>query len=300
MAGDSLPGHGRSVDVVVVGSANLDLIARVAHAPLPGETVIATEFGEHPGGKGLNQAVAAADVASTALVARVGDDESGRALRAYAAARGVDVGAVEPTVAAPTGRAMITLHPDGENTIVVAPLANMTLTPADARAALERIDAAVALVQFEIPAEVVAAVADWSVATGKRLVVNPSPIRDVSTALLARADPLVLNAGEASDILRAQGIEISPADPAALALALSVRCRSVVVTAGAGGAFAAMDGAVTAVPTLPVEVQDSSGAGDAFAGVLCARLARDGDVVSATRDAVAEAARVVASPRSRR
>lgn len=300
MAGDSLTGHGRSVDVVVVGSANLDIIVRTPRAPVPGETIIASQYGEYPGGKGLNQAVASAAHATTVFVARVGDDASGHTLRTYAASRGVNVDAVEFTAEAPTGRALITLRPDGENTIVVAPLANMTLTPAGARAALERTEAKVALVQFEIPAETVEAVAEWAAQTDTRLVVNPSPIRSIAPDLLALADPLLVNGVEAIATLEALGARSVAADPYTLARELSERCRSVVVTAGPEGACAAIAGQVTEILAPPVEVQDSSGAGDAFAGALCAWLSRGRNLELATRKAVAEGARVVGIPRSSR
>jgi ribokinase len=292
-------------DVAVVGSLNLDLIARVGHAVAPGETVLADEFSEHPGGKGLNQAVSAARVARTALVGAVGDDEVGRSLLGYARSRGViaDAAVLSPTA---TGRALITLTPDGDNTIVVAPLANMTLVPDEVVAALDRLAPAVVLIQFEIPVTVVEAVSEWARARGARFVVNASPIRAMRAHVLAAADPLLVNAGEARDVLTSVGS--SPDGPAAhelspteLARDLSAHCPSVVVTAGPEGAIVGVEGATTAVPAPRVsDVRDSSGAGDAFAGTLCAHLAFGAPLIDATQAAVAEAARIVAASRDDR
>ncbi|WP_308796859.1 ribokinase [Agromyces silvae] len=306
MAGDSLPGHGRTpvhTAVAVVGSLNLDLIARVPHMVAPGETILAEEFGEHPGGKGLNQAVAAARFGPTALVGAVGDDDSGRTLLDYARSRGVDVTAVERSRTT-TGRALITLTPDGENSIVVAPLANMSIQPDEAVAALARLAPSVVLIQFEIPVAVVDAVAAWTSSSTSRLVVNPSPIRAMSVDALASADPLLVNVGEARDILTTippSTIAAAGASSSELARALSIHCRSVVVTAGPDGAVVGIDGEIAVVPAPRVDdVRDSSGAGDAFAGTLCVQLAHGKSLHDATRVAVEEAARIVAATRDDR
>lgn len=294
MAGDSFPGHGSRVDVAVVGSLNVDLIARIAHPLHPGETVLAEQFGEHPGGKGLNQAVAAARIASTALLGAVGGDEPGRAILDFARSRGVDVASVSCSSTA-TGRALITLLPDGENTIVVAPLANMTVRDSDVAGELERRSPAVALVQFEIPADVITRAAEWTASAGARLIVNPSPMRQMNAELVAAADPLVVNVGEAKDIVGTDG------SPAELAQVLSMRCRSVVVTAGPAGAVIGIAGETVDIPSPTVDaVADSSGAGDALAGTLAAHLALGVSLADATRAAVEEAARIVGTPRSQR
>jgi ribokinase len=291
--------------VAVVGSLNLDLIARVGHTPVPGETILADEFGEHPGGKGLNQAVAAARFADTAIVGAVGDDEAGRALREFARSRGVDTNALLSSQTS-TGRALITLTPDGENSIIVAAQANMTLAAGEVVAALTQLSPAVVLIQFEIPVPVVDAVSEWASAANTRFVVNPSPIRPVAETVLATADPLLVNAGEAREILNTltqppradAGDDVSSAD---LARALSAHCRSVVVTAGPDGAVVGVDGETTIVPAPRVDdVRDSSGAGDAFAGTLCAHLAGGATLHDATRAAVDEAARIVAASRDER
>ncbi|TQJ31504.1 ribokinase [Microbacterium sp. SLBN-146] len=294
MAGSPNPGHGRAPRVAVVGSLNLDLIARVAREPKPGETVLAEAFGEDPGGKGLNQAVAAARIASTALIGAVGRDDAGRTLLDFARRHDVDVDSVVASDQA-TGRALITLLPDGENTIVVAALANAGVTAADVRAKLDETSPTVVLVQFEIPADAVAAAADWVASADARLVVNPSPMRDIEPAVLAAADPLIVNVGEASEIAG------TDAAPTGLAQILASRCRSVVVTAGADGAVVGVREQIVEIPAPVVdEVADSSGAGDAFAGTLGARLALGDELVQAARAAVEEASRIVSTPRARR
>ncbi len=294
MAGNPNPGHGRAPRVAVVGSLNLDLIARVAREPQAGETILADAFGEDPGGKGLNQAVAAARVAPTSLIGAVGRDDAGRTLLAFAREHDVDVDSVVASDQ-PTGRALITLLPDGENTIVVAALANAAVSAADVRTKLEEIAPAVVLVQFEIPPAAVAAAAEWTASAGARLVVNPSPMRAIDPVVLAAADPLIVNVGEASEIAG------TDATPAALAQVLASRCRSVIVTAGAAGAVVGTGDQIVEIPAPVVdEVADSSGAGDAFAGTLGARIALGDTLVQAARAAVDEATRIVSTPRAGR
>ena len=291
------PGGGPAV--AVVGSANVDLVATVEAAPVPGETVLAARYAEEVGGKGLNQAVAAARSVPTALVASVGDDPEAALVRRYAEARGVDVGEVRGA-AARTGRALITLF-DQDNTIVVAPLANALLTAEAVAGALRRLRPAVVLAQFEIPAEAVRAAAVWCRASGARLLLNPSPVRPVADEVLALADPLVVNLGEAAALAGSVGAEGAGGGARELARRLASRARSVVVTAGPEGAFLSTGGAARHVPVAErVEVVDSSGAGDAFAGHLAAGLAAGADLAMAVRAAVAAASRQVATRRESR
>ncbi|SOD59001.1 ribokinase [Streptomyces zhaozhouensis] len=282
--------------MVVVGSANIDLIATVRAAPAPGETVLASRYAEEVGGKGLNQAVAAAGSVPTALVAAVGDDPEGARVRRHAEDRGVDVGEVRGT-AARTGRALISLF-DQDNTIVVAPLANALLTAEAVTDALRRLEPAAVLVQFEIPEEAVLAAAAWCRSSGARLLLNPSPVRPVPDEVLALADPLVVNLGEAAALA---GPSAPVGEARGLARALAPRVRSVVVTAGPAGAFLVdADGAGHVPVTERGEVADSSGAGDAFAGCLAAGLATGAGLTAAVRGAVAAASRTVATRRELR
>ncbi|MFD7019811.1 ribokinase [Streptomyces sp. NPDC059161] len=257
--------------LLVVGSANADLVVGVERRPAPGETVMGSDLAVHPGGKGANQAVAAARLgARTALLAKVGDDDHGRLLRASLRAAGVDTAAVL-VGEAPTGVALITVDPSGDNSIVVSPGANSHLTPDDIRAARDLFARApVVSVQLEIPLETVAEVAR-GLAPGARLVLNPSPPAPLSAGVLAVCDPLIVNEHEARSLL-GEAAGNTPEDWARALLALGP--RSVVVTLGAAGALVTDgrdDGRVW-VPSPRVEAVDTTGAGDAFTAALAWRL----------------------------
>ncbi|MEU3215678.1 ribokinase [Streptomyces sp. NPDC006971] len=261
----------RQYDLLVVGSANADLVIGVERRPAPGETVLGSDLAVHPGGKGGNQAVAAARLgAVTALLARVGDDAHGRLLLESQRAAGVDTEGVL-VGGAPTGVALITVDPSGDNSIVVSPGANARLTPEDVRAAGPLFEAArVVSVQLEIPLETVAEVAG-AISPDTRLVLNPSPPAPLPDHVLAVCDPLVVNEHEARYMLG----EAAGATPQEWARALlKLGPRSVVVTLGAAGALVAdgRTGDVVLVPSPKVEAVDTTGAGDAFTAALAWRL----------------------------
>ncbi|WP_372458287.1 ribokinase [Streptomyces sichuanensis] len=282
-------------DVLVIGSANADLTVRVARRPGPGETVHGTDLTESPGGKGANQAAAAARLgARTALLARVGDDAYAELLLDAQRAAGTDVRHVLVERGARTGTAMIVVGPDGDNTIVVSPGANARLTPADVTAAREVIAAsAVVSLQLEVPPETVRAAAGAAAETGARVVLNPSPVPDALDApLLAAADPLVVNEHEAR---RLSGVP--DGDPPTWARALRERgARSVVVTLGGEGALVLDAGGTVRVPGIAVEAVDTTGAGDAFTAALCVRLAAGEPLAEAARFAVRVGAAAVTRP----
>ncbi|MFJ9213085.1 ribokinase [Streptomyces sp. NPDC102264] len=297
-------------DLLVVGSANADLVIGVERRPGAGETVLGSDLSVHPGGKGANQAVAAARLgARTALLARVGDDAHGRLLLDSQRAAGVDTAGVL-SGGAPTGVALITVDPSGDNSIVVSPGANARLSPADIRDASGLLRAArVVSAQLEIPLETVGEVVA-GMAPGSRFVLNPSPPVPLPTGILAACDPLIVNEHEARVVLGgpvADGPEGSVGhtlesvgddpesvgdDPAEWARALlALGPRSVVITLGARGALVA-DGRTTAlVPSVPVRAVDTTGAGDAFTAALAWRLGA-GESLTA---AAAYAARVGAA-----
>lgn len=280
--------------VAVVGSTNLDIVTSVLREPAPGETVLATDYVESPGGKGLNQACAAARVAPSSLVACIGGDAAGEALRAHAVARSVDVTELR-VVPGPSGRAMITVTPDGENRIAVAALANRFLDGEAVTEALDRLRPVVVLCQQEIASDAVEAAAGWVRANGSRFVLNPSPVRPVGTDLLAACDPLVLNEAEALAVLDQLGEETGPGSlPEDLAAALARYCASVVVTAGRRGAYVAEPGGAHHVAGEAVVPVDTTGAGDEFAGVLAAHLATGATLRDGATAANARAARTVA------
>ncbi|ONI74377.1 ribokinase [Kribbella sp. ALI-6-A] len=258
-------------DVVVVGSANVDLVLPVQRIPRPGETVLASGLTRGPGGKGANQAVASARAgASTAFVAALGADDGGALLRE--ALDGVDLSLVQ-TVDQPTGTAIITVDADGENAITVAPSANATLrlTP-EARAALG--EAKIVLSQLEIPFGTVQAAAEAS----RYFILNAAPAAELSDELLGHVDLLVVNETEAEAVA---GAKLS---------ALLDRVPAAVVTLGAEGAVILTRSAdEVRVPAVRVEVVDTTAAGDTFCGVLAATLAATSTTASDLTNAVRRA-----------
>ncbi|MFG3045250.1 ribokinase [Streptomyces sp. NPDC048241] len=279
-------------DLLVVGSANADLVVGVERRPGAGETVLGGDLAVHPGGKGANQAVAAARLgARTALLARVGDDGHGRLLRDSLRSAGVDTTAVL-TGGAPTGVALITVDPSGDNSIVVSPGANARLTEGDVEPGVLGA-ARVVSAQLEIPLETVAAVVR-ALPEGTRFVLNPSPPRPLPTEVLAACDPLVVNEHEARVLLDDADAGDDPADWARRLLALGP--RSVVVTLGAKGALVCDASGVRAVPSVAVAAVDTTGAGDAFTAALAWRLGAGEELPVAA----AYAARVGAAAVTRR
>jgi ribokinase len=256
--------------VFVVGSVNQDFVLRLERRPEPGETVTDAELSLHPGGKGANQAVAAARLgARVSMLARVGEDAFGSALVENLHGNGVDTRHVESVPGAPTGSAFITVTPDGENAIVVSPGANRSLSPHDAEAAAESLrDAGVLVAQLEVPVEAVEAAARIVTEGGGRFLLNLAPPREVPEGLLSLCDPLVVNQHEARLLL---GEEMRPGETAKALLGLGP--ASAVVTLGEDGAVLSDRKGVESFPAPEVEVVDTTGAGDAFAGALAARLA---------------------------
>ncbi|KFG75427.1 ribokinase [Streptomyces mutabilis] len=276
-------------DLLVVGSANADLVIGVERRPGAGETVLGTDLAVHPGGKGANQAVAAARLgARTALLARVGDDDYGRLLLDSQRAAGVDTVGVL-VGGAPTGVALITVDPSGDNSIVVSPGANGRLVPGDVRAAASLFHASrVVSTQLEVPLETVVEVVR-SLAPDSRFVLNPSPPRPLPQEVLAACDPLIVNEHEAKVILGGSCVGDRPEDWARILLAKGP--RSVVVTLGAEGALVASGAEVSRVPSVKVDAVDTTGAGDAFTAALAWRLGTGESLA----DAAAYAARVGAA-----
>ncbi|MEQ3551517.1 ribokinase [Pseudonocardia nematodicida] len=272
--------------VVVIGSIHEDRFSYVDRLPAPGETVLAGSSARGVGGKGANQAIAAARLgAGVMMVARVGDDEAGLAATAELAARSVVVDAVGRVPDEATGYAAITVDAAGENTIVVHSGANRALGPDAAGRAVRGLAAdrpAVVVCQCEIPPATVAAVA---AATGDphRFLLNLAPAVPVDPATLRRADPLVVNLVEAAQLAGRLGV-VAGDDPRDLLAALRRYAPAVVITLGAGGALVGSGTGIEHVPaTPPSEVVDTTGAGDAFVGAVAARLAAGATLPDAVR-----------------
>jgi ribokinase len=280
-----------SIPLVVLGSANRDYTVVVERHPLPGETVLGGAASVATGGKGANQAVAAAAAGvATTFLAAVGDDSVGGDILADLELRGVDVSRVVRSTVA-TGIALITVDHAGENSIVVAAGANGTLDAAATAALVADLEPGVLLAQLEIPVEVVAAAATAMETLGGRFVLNLSPSQYVSPKLLALADPLIVNESEASE-LAGSAID-SPVDAETVARRLLASSRSVALTLGADGIILATAEGVTHLPAVRAEVVDTTGAGDAFAGALAASLAKGSTLEDAARAGIEAGAAAV-------
>ena len=267
-------------DVVVVGSANLDLVATTARMPGPGETVLGSGFSQHPGGKGLNQAVAAArSGATTALIAAIGDDDAGTLLRSVAEHEGIDTSQMSPVADIPTGRAVIIVDDRAENSIVVIPGANgrsrFESLPADVASST------VVLAQLEVPLATVTNAFTAARAAGCRTVLNPAPAPDggLPAELLALCDVIVPNEHEV-DVLG--GVD----------RLLTSGVGTVIVTRGAAGVSVSEQSGGTpwAIDAFDVSPIDTTGAGDSFCGALATQLATRADLRHAVRYAAAAGA----------
>ena len=281
-------------DVFVVGSINQDFVLSVDRRPQPGETVTEAQLSKSNGGKGANQAAAAALLgASVKFLGRVGDDGFGEPLVEALADKGVDTSLIEASPDSSTGTAFITVTPDGENAITVAPGANRTLSADDVDDASDAIgDARVLVAQMEVPPEVVLRAVEVATKQGTRALVNLAPPTEVPRELLETLDPLVVNEHEAAFLLGEKVEGLEGALSAAQEL-LALGPGSAVVTLGEDGAVFS-DGESKEHLTSPeVEVVDTTGAGDAFVGALAAKLAQEASLEDAVTYAVRAGAAAV-------
>ncbi|MCO4249543.1 ribokinase [Pseudarthrobacter raffinosi] len=284
--------------VAVIGSINADLTVGVERHPRPGETVLGSGGELAPGGKGGNQALAAArQGAETVMIGAVGSDPHADIATRLLRQEGVDLSHVS-VVPGPTGLAIVAVDPGGENNIIVVPGANARLTPGHIAAAEDTLAAcAVAVIQGEIPAETIEFASESLGRLGVRQVLNLAPVLDLPPSVLGRSDPLVVNEHEAAQILAEAGgraVSLTTTDAAygqELAGALvESGIRSVVVTLGSAGAVLATSELSIHIDAPKVEAADTTGAGDAFVGALAACLARGSDLQSACAQAVRVAA----------
>ena len=286
--------------VIVAGSLNTDLVLRVEHLPGAGQTVHAMEWARGSGGKGLNQAVAAADAgARVTLVGCVGADAEGRNLVATAAGHGIDVSAVRVEAGLDSGLAVVGVDDGGANAILVVPGANQHLRIDDVRAV--RVQAGDVLVaQGEIPLEVTESFLSAGRAAGARTVLNLAPFRPPSPALLAATKVLVVNEAELLELAQWCGGHGAHLDGFGVVDAVSGLLNSgpeaLVLTLGAAGALLVRPEGLVVVPGHQVHVTDSTGAGDGFTGVLSAELAHGADLATAMVRANDAASLVVQRP----
>ncbi len=276
--------------VVVIGSLNADLTIRTDRLPSAGETVAGHDFATRPGGKGANQAVAAARLGgSVSLIGAVGHDAHGSMLVKAAGDDGIDTDSIAWVDGTPTGVAVIEVDARGENNIVVFPGANGRLAARHVTGAAGAIaDAAVVCLCLESPLETVMAAARLGHQADTTVVLNLSPLREVPAELLADADLLLLNELEAAQLLDVTDPTMDWEDTARGLASLGV--RNAVVTLGARGAMVIQGGGesppvLTAIAAVPTDVIDTTGCGDAFTGAVADSLARGEDLVAAARRA---------------
>lgn len=291
----------RERSIAVVGSLNRDVVVSVSGLPGRGETVLGSHISEMGGGKGANQAVAAAISGAgrvhVGFVGAIGDDDAGKDEIDQLRAAGVDVSAVVSVDDVSTGAAFVMVEPSGENQIVVVPGANARLSGVQVTAALQAMRPQLVLVSLEISDEAVHAAVATGSELGAAVVLNPAPYRRLAPQVYADVDVITPNQVEFEQLF---GTSPETADPrsAAEAVAAHMTCSWVATLGGTGAMFSA-GGSPQMIPAPVVEVVDSTGAGDAFNGALAARLGTGPLNADAVTYAVSVAARSVTTPGAR-
>ncbi len=278
----------------------MDLVVTVPHLPRPGETVLGEGLGRYPGGKGANQAVAAARLGGqVGMVGRVGADDFGPELVANLAANGVDASGVEPDNSAATGAALIFVGPEGQNMIAVAPGANGRLDKSDIERVVARLQPGDVLVmQLEIPMAVITPAAVAARRLGARVLLNAAPAQPLDPGLLDQVDALVVNQREAELLVghdRLAGAMDNEAANEAAAALHAIGPRIAVVTLGPAGSVYCDETGVHRVEPFHVTSIDATGAGDAFVGALAVGLANGLPTEAAMRFANAAGAAATTS-----
>lgn len=281
----------REARIVVIGSVNTDLVVRVPTIPRPGETVIGGSFTSAGGGKGANQAVAAARAGGkVTFVGRIGADSMGDASGAALRSEGVDTSFLTRDSSAPSGVALILVDEHGENSIAVAPGANHALRPHHLDAARAVIDQAdVLLLQLEIPLETVLHAVALADAAGVPVILNPAPARPLAANLLAQIAILTPNETEAA-VLAGAPVDTEESAASSAQRLLAHGPRGVVVTLGSRGAVVATADGTSRVPAQRMSAVDTVAAGDVFNGCLAVAIAEGSELDAAVRFATAAAA----------
>ncbi len=278
-------------DVVVIGSCNMDMTVRCQDLPIPGQTMMGDGFVTNPGGKGANQAVAAAKLgARTQIVARVGNGMFvPRFFESYGkVGLGHDFVVRDPQT--PSGTALIFVDNEGENMIVVAPGANMKLSPADIDAAISVIEGAkVMILQLEVPLETVIYAAKLAKQHGTKVILNPAPVRNLPQELLENVDIIIANEVEVMILSGAADVDTSTAALVCRPLLLA-GVDHVITTLGKDGAVVASLDSAVKVRGFKVEAIDTTSAGDTFVGALACALTEGLALEDATHFANAAAA----------
>jgi ribokinase len=269
-------------NILVVGSMNADLVVRSPRFPKPGETISGEDLQIIPGGKGANQAVAAArQGASVSMVGRVGNDSFGPELIKNLKQNNVDTDHVQTDSQAATGTATIIVDANGQNSIVLSPGGNGRVSPADVEA-VSFSGHKLLLLQLEIPIETVLAAAQRAKQSGLRVVLNPAPARPLPEELISSSDFIVPNEPELSMLTDQTVNDIESAEKAAKSL-LERGVQNVIVTLGANGALIVNKQITKHVPSFEVEVVDTTAAGDAFIGGFASALLQNKSLEEAVR-----------------
>jgi ribokinase len=282
---------GGACDVVVIGSANMDMTVRCKHLPIPGQTILGDSFVTNPGGKGANQAYAAAKCgAKTQLVARVGNGMFvPRFIENYKKV-GLGHEFLIRDANTPSGTALIFVDEDGENMIVVAPGANLKLTPADVDAAKSVITGAkVMILQLEVPLETVVHAAQLAKESNTTVILNPAPVRSLPPALLENVDIIVANEVEIAILTGAKDVDTSTAAQACGPL-IDAGVGHVITTLGKDGAVITGGDGATKVRGFKVNSIDTTSAGDTFVGALAYALTQGNSLEESARFANAAGA----------
>lgn len=284
--------------IVVLGSLNADLVVSVPRLPRPAETVLGDRLRTYPGGKGANQAVAAARLGgSVCMVGRVGQDAFADLLLQSLAADGVDTAAVERDADEPTGVALIVVEQGGQNLIAVAPGANARVGAREVDRAADRLNSgSILLLELEVPVPTVEQAVVAAHQRGSRVILNAAPASSVlPETLLRQVDVLIVNEVEAATLFGCSVGSIEEAAGAGRA-ALDRGSGAAIITLGAAGAVVVEPGGVTRIEPYRVVAIDATAAGDAFVGALALSLVRGADLVTAARLAAAAGAAAVTRP----
>ena len=288
----------RRACVAVVGSLNADHRVNVAHIPVPGETVLASPVVVAAGGKGANQAIAAARAGAAArIIGAIGDDDDGDVIRRALTGDDIDTRHVHTIAGAQTGRAFITVDTSGENTIVVSPGANELLTPDAVTAGLDGLGSGdLILLQLETPESLVRHAARIGAAAGSTVVLNAAPAPTAVSGLFDDVDVLVVNEHELTSI--AKLLSGSPSDHHNdMNMLADASHATLICTAGSDGAFVTHQGRIEHIAAYPAQAVDATAAGDTFIGYLAAALAAAPDyVLRAVETAVRAAGIAVTRP----
>jgi ribokinase len=275
--------------IIVVGSANTDMVVKIDQHPLPGETRLGGDFFMNAGGKGANQAVAAARLGgNVAFVAKVGNDIFGKQTLDGLTNENIDTSHVFIDDTAPSGTALIIVNAEGENSIVVAPGANAKLSVDDVSAISKLPDTAFILIQLEIPIETIAAVIDSAKLNGTHVILNPAPAQLLSDSILDGLFLLIPNESEASILTGIQVTDLASASLAADAL-LQKGVSHVIITLGKQGAYFKSPFKELLIPAPLVTAVDTTAAGDTFCGALTVAKTEGKDWEDAIRFAIAAA-----------